>query len=80
MDLPATVAPFILRGVALIGIDSVMAPARPRMAAWDRLARDLEPDVLDEIAQDVALPDAIAAADRLLEGGVRGRIVVDVNR
>ncbi|WP_433249885.1 acrylyl-CoA reductase (NADPH) [Actinomadura nitritigenes] len=80
MDLPATVAPFILRGVSLIGIDSVMAPAAPRMAAWDRLARDLDPGLLDEIAQDIALPDAVAAAGRLLGGGVRGRIVVDVNR
>ncbi|MGI5329550.1 acrylyl-CoA reductase (NADPH) [Actinomadura nitritigenes] len=80
MDLPATVAPFILRGVSLIGVDSVMAPAGPRAAAWDRLARDLAPDVLDEIAQDIALPDAIPAADRLLAGGVRGRLVVDVNR
>ncbi|WP_433152906.1 MDR family oxidoreductase [Actinomadura nitritigenes] len=80
MDLPATVAPFILRGVSLIGIDSVVAPAAPRMAAWDRLARDLDPGLLDEIAQDIALPDAVAAAGRLLGGGVRGRIVVDVNR
>jgi acrylyl-CoA reductase (NADPH) len=80
MDLPATVAPFILRGVSLIGVDSVMAPAGPRTAAWDRLSRDLDPDVLDAIAQDIALPDAIAAAGRLLAGGVRGRIVVDVNR
>ncbi|MWA02493.1 acryloyl-CoA reductase [Actinomadura sp. LD22] len=80
MDLPASVAPFILRGVSLIGIDSVMAPAAPRAAAWDRLARDLDPGLLDEIAQDIALGDAVAAAGRLLDGGVRGRIVVDVNR
>jgi acrylyl-CoA reductase (NADPH) len=80
MDFPASVAPFILRGVSLIGIDSVLAPAARRMAAWDRLSRDLDAAALDAIAQEIPLGDAIAAADRLLEGKVRGRIVVDVNR
>ncbi|SEG78374.1 putative quinone oxidoreductase, YhdH/YhfP family [Thermomonospora echinospora] len=80
MDFPATVAPFILRGVSLIGIDSVMAPKQRRLAAWDRLSRDLDVNALDEIAQEIALADAIAAADRLMAGTVRGRIVVDVNR
>ena len=50
MDFPASVAPFILRGVSLLGIDSVMAPEQPRLAAWDRLARDLDPALLDAIA------------------------------
>ncbi|MDT3439879.1 MDR family oxidoreductase [Pseudofrankia sp. BMG5.37] len=80
MDFPASVAPFILRGVSLLGVDSVMAPAGPRLAAWDRLARDLGVQALDVIAEEIALADAIAAADRFLDGKVRGRIVVDVNR
>jgi acrylyl-CoA reductase (NADPH) len=78
MDFPASVAPFILRGVSLRGIDSVMAPRARRMAAWDRLSRDLDAHALDAIAQEITLPDVIAAAGRLLEGTVRGRIVVDV--
>lgn len=80
MDFPATVAPFILRGVSLLGIDSVMAPKKRRIAAWERLARDLDPHALDSIAQEITLQDAIAAAGQLMDGKVRGRIVVDVNR
>ena len=80
MDFPASVAPFILRGVSLLGIDSVMAPKEPRMAAWARLSRDLDASALDAIAQEIALGEAIDAAGRLMEGKVRGRIVVDVNR
>jgi acrylyl-CoA reductase (NADPH) len=80
MDFPASVAPFILRGVSLLGIDSVMAPTKPRMAAWDRLSRDLDAATLDAIAQEIPLGDAIAAAGELMAGTVRGRIVVDVNR
>jgi acrylyl-CoA reductase (NADPH) len=80
MDFPASVAPFILRGVSLLGVDSVMAPKPPRIAAWERLSRDLDPGVLDSIAHDVALDDVIAAAGELMDGKVRGRIVVDVNR
>jgi acrylyl-CoA reductase (NADPH) len=80
MDFPASVAPFILRGVSLLGIDSVMAPSKPRLAAWGRLSRDLEVGTLDAIAQEIALGEAIAAASQLLDGKVRGRIVVDVNR
>jgi acrylyl-CoA reductase (NADPH) len=80
MDFPGSVAPFILRGVSLLGIDSVMAPSTPRMAAWDRLSRDLDAALLDAIAREIALPEAIAAASQLLGGKVRGRIVVDVNR
>lgn len=79
MDFPASVAPFILRGVTLLGIDSVLAPKQPRQAAWARLSRDLDPALLDGIAQEITLGDSIAAAGRLLEGRVRGRIVVDVN-
>lgn len=79
-DLPATVMPFILRGVSLLGVDSVMAPKAPRMAAWERLARDLDPMLLDMIGREIGLGEAIQAASGLMDGTVRGRIVVDVNR
>ncbi|MCI4592349.1 oxidoreductase [Sphingobium sp. BYY-5] len=79
-DLPVTVMPFILRGVRLLGIDSVMAPRAPRMAAWERLGRDLDPALLDLIAEEIGLEQAVAAASDLLAGKVRGRIIVDVNR
>lgn len=79
-DFPATVMPFILRGVRLLGVDSVMAPKAPRLAAWARLARDLDPALLDVIAVEIGLGGAIAAAADLLAGKVRGRILVDVNR
>ena len=80
MDFPASVAPFILRGVSLLGIDSVMAPRPPRLAAWQRLARDLDPQALESIVREIPLGEAIAAAGELMDGKVRGRIVVDVNR
>ncbi|HEY9263704.1 MAG TPA: MDR family oxidoreductase [Mycobacterium sp.] len=80
MDFPASVAPFILRGVSLLGIDSVMAPKPRRLAAWQRLSNELDPSVLDSIAEEIALADAVDAAGRLMDGDVRGRIVVDVNR
>jgi acrylyl-CoA reductase (NADPH) len=76
MDFPATVAPFILRGVSLLGIDSVMAPMARREEAWSRLARDLDPAKLDALTTEVALADAIDNAQRLMAGQVRGRIVV----
>src|SRR6185436_7254734 len=74
-DLPSTVMPFILRGVTLAGIDSVMAPLALRQEAWRRLARDLDAGALDLITEEVPLADAIAKAGALLAGGVRGRIV-----
>ncbi|MEH6550062.1 MAG: MDR family oxidoreductase [Pseudomonadales bacterium] len=80
MDFPASVAPFILRGVSLLGIDSVRAPQQPRLAAWARLARDLDVTALDAIATEISLAEAIPAAADLLAGKIRGRIVVDVNR
>lgn len=79
-DFPATVMPFILRGVRLLGVDSVMAPKAARLAAWERLARDLDPALIDVIGAEIGLGDAIAAASDLLAGKVRGRIIVDVNR
>ncbi|HTZ69969.1 MAG TPA: MDR family oxidoreductase [Acetobacteraceae bacterium] len=80
MDFPASVAPFILRGVSLLGVDSVMAPNKKRLTAWERLARDLDPAKLDTIATEIPLADAIAAAGEIMAGTVRGRIVVDVNK
>ena len=79
LDLPGSVAPFILRGVRLIGIDSVMAPAARRVAAWDRLARDLDRGKLDAITREITLAEALAQAPELIAGKVRGRLVVNVN-
>ena len=80
IDLPATVMPFILRGVALLGVDSVMAPMRLREQAWARLALDLDPALLEAITTEVPLSGAIAAAAQLMAGQVRGRLVVDTGR
>lgn len=79
MDLPVTVAPFILRAVTLHGIDSVMASQTLRREAWRRLAADLDRTRLAAITQTIALADAIAMAADLMAGKVRGRVVVDVN-
>jgi len=75
-DLPGTVMPFILRGVSLLGVDSVMAPLPRRQEAWQRLARDLDPARLESMVKEVPLADAIAQAQALLAGQVRGRVVV----
>jgi acrylyl-CoA reductase (NADPH) len=80
MDFPGTVAPFILRGVALLGVDSVMAPRPPRIAAWGRLARDLDVGLLEVIATEIGLAEAIPAASDLMAGKIRGRVVVNVNK
>ena len=79
MDFPATVAPFILRGVTLAGIDSVMCPRADRLVAWQRLGRDLDLGKLGLITHEIGLAEAIPTATRLLDGEVRGRVVVDVN-
>jgi acrylyl-CoA reductase (NADPH) len=79
MDLPLTVAPFILRGISLVGIDSVMASKSVRENAWDRLSRDLKPAIISEIAKVVNLQDAISVGENILKGVIRGRVVVDVN-
>jgi len=80
MDFPATVAPFILRGVTLVGIDSVMCPRPERLEAWRRLASDLDVAKLATISQEVGLSDVLPLASKLLNGEVRGRVIVDVNR
>ena len=80
MDFPATVAPFILRGVTLVGVDSVMCPKPKRVAAWQWLAKWLDPEMLDCMTQEIGLSEAQQYAAKLLDGKVRGRIVVDVNR
>lgn len=78
MDLPTSVAPFILRGVSLLGVDSVMAPQALRREAWRRLSADLDPAKLAAITQTIKLDDAIAAGRDILAGKVRGRIVVEI--
>jgi acrylyl-CoA reductase (NADPH) len=80
MDFPASVAPFILRGITLAGIDSVMRPRADRLEAWRRLSRDLDLRRLELLTEEIALSHAIERAGHLLEGRVRGRLVVDVNR
>jgi acrylyl-CoA reductase (NADPH) len=78
MDLPASVAPFILRGVSLLGIDSVMAPKARRQEAWDRLARDLDAAKLDAMTVTRPLTDVLTLAPEILAGKVRGRVVLEV--
>ena len=79
MDFPASVAPFILRGITLYGIDSVMAPLAKRKLAWQRLAQDLDLAKLDSLVREIPLAGALDAAAEILAGRVRGRLVVNVN-
>jgi acrylyl-CoA reductase (NADPH) len=78
MDLPSSVAPFILRGVCLLGIDSVMCPIELRKIAWTRLASDLDPGKLTEITHEIGLDGVVDAGAKILAGQVRGRIVVKI--
>jgi acrylyl-CoA reductase (NADPH) len=78
MDLPSSVAPFILRGVCLLGIESVMCPIERRKAAWSRLASDLDRTKLVEITHEIGLDEVVAAGAKILAGQVRGRIVVKI--
>ena len=78
MDLPSSVAPFILRGVCLLGIDSVMCPIELRKVAWSRLASDLDPGKLVEITHEIGLGEVVASGAKILAGQVRGRIVVKI--
>ncbi len=80
MDFPASVAPFILRGVTLVGVDSVMCPQADRLEAWQRLGRDLNISKLGVISREIGLSEVIPVAGQLLNGEVKGRVVVDVNR
>ncbi|MGB3415123.1 MAG: MDR family oxidoreductase [Mesorhizobium sp.] len=78
MDLPATVAPFILRGVSLLGIDSVMAPKKIRLEAWRRIGADLNPAKLAALSTTIGFDGIVEAARAIVEGKVRGRVVVDM--
>lgn len=78
MDLPSSVAPFILRGVTLAGVDSVMAPKPRRLEAWTRLARDLDIAKLDALTVTRPIGDAVALAPEILAGKVRGRVVLEI--
>ena len=80
MDFPASVAPFILRGVTLAGVNSVTAPMKRRLEAWQRLAKELDRAKLAAMITDIGLADALAKAPDVIAGKVRGRLVVDVNR
>jgi acrylyl-CoA reductase (NADPH) len=79
-DLPGTVMPLILRGITVLGIDSVMCPKGPRMAAWDRLDRDLDRALIAVIGAEVGLSEAMQAGADIVAGKIRGRVIVDVNR
>ena len=79
LDLPGTVAPFILRGVTLAGVDSVYCPTPRRLEAWRRLATDLDVGHIDLMAREISLEETIRTAPDQLAGTTRGRIVVDVN-
>ncbi len=80
MDFPSTVAPFILRGVTLYGINSVTVPRGKRIAAYEQLSKLLDLKILDEISHEISLADSIEYAQKLMAGNVRGRLIVDVNR
>lgn len=79
-DLPATVMPFILRGVTLAGIDSVMRPKADRVEAWRRLEQLVSDDMLDGISHEIGLAEVVETASKLMAGQVRGRVIVDVNK
>ena len=80
MDLPTSVAPFILRGVSLLGIDSVMAPLALRQEAWSRLVTDLDMDKLEALSSETGFDGIIDAAHQIIDGNVRGRVVVDMKK
>jgi acrylyl-CoA reductase (NADPH) len=78
MDLPATVAPFILRGVTIAGVDSVYVPPDVRIKAWQRLATDLDPNKLEALSQEIDLSQVIESASQIIDGKIRGRLIVKV--
>jgi len=77
--LDTTVIPFLLRGVSLLGVDSVMCPSNIRLDAWNRIAKDLPTDQLDTISSEVSLLEAATLGKDILEGKVQGRVLVNVN-
>ena len=79
MDLPSTVLPFILRGISLIGIDSVMAPMEKRKIAWERLSKDLDMEKLNQMIIETTLEDVQNFAQSIIDGQVRGRVVVNIS-
>lgn len=80
MDFPATVAPFILRGVTLAGVNSVLVPRERRERAWQLLSRELDPAALESMIEEITLAQAITRAPEVIAGKIRGRLIVDVNR
>ena len=80
LDFPATVAPFILRGVTLVGVESVMCPRADRLDAWSRLSQDLDVDKLEFLTEEIGLSQVVDRAAGLMEGRIRGRVVVDTRR
>ena len=80
MSLPASVAPFILRAITLAGVDSVQTPRARRLEAWRRLSDDLDPSLLDSLTSEIGLTEVLDTARDVLDGRVRGRVVVDTNR
>jgi acrylyl-CoA reductase (NADPH) len=79
-DLPTTVLPFILRGVSLLGVDSVMCPTDRRVEAWDRLSRDLSTDLLEELTTVEPMTRVPELAEDILAGRTRGRVVIDTSK
>ncbi|OCG03238.1 acrylyl-CoA reductase (NADPH) [Gilliamella sp. wkB112] len=80
MDFPATVAPFILRGITLAGVDSVMASYDKRIAAWDLLSQHLDGEILAHIGNTITLTECVDSANKMIAGQIKGRFVVDVNQ
>lgn len=78
-DLPSSVLPFILRGVSLLGVDSVMAPKEKRIEAWNRLAKDLDKSIFDDMITVEPMSNLPALAKQILAGQIKGRVVIDVN-
>ena len=80
MDFPSTVAPFILRGITLYGINSVTVPRAKRIAAYEQLSKLVDLKTLDEISHEINLADAVKYAEKLMAGNLRGRVIVNVNQ
>jgi acrylyl-CoA reductase (NADPH) len=78
IEVPLSIIPFLLRGVSLLGIDSVLQPYAMRVRAWERIVRDLPMDALEAMVEPATLEDLPELGRRILKGGVRGRVVVDV--